>query len=297
VTLGAKPGLRDLYSQLFTIRRVEETLLGLFSKGLLRGTVHTCIGQEACAVGVVGAIDKGKDIVCSNHRGHGHFIAYCDDVEGLIYEVMGRPEGVCGGYGGSQHLHKNRFYSNGILGGMPPVAVGMGFAEKIKGTGAISVVFMGDGSQAEGSVYEAFNMASLWSVPVLFVVEHNQYAQSTHFSLEHAGFLADRAKPFDIPVTRVNGNEVELVRSKACEITDEIRHKSRPQLLFLDTYRIASHSKGDDLRDPQEIERNKAKDPLTLFKMKHNEQSWIEDVENEVNLRLSSLIAQLGVKI
>jgi TPP-dependent pyruvate/acetoin dehydrogenase alpha subunit len=286
---------KGIYYQLFLIRRVEETLLDLFSKGLLRGTVHTCIGQEGCAVGVINSIDKKKDVVCSNHRGHGHFIAYCDDVEGLIYEVMGKPEGICGGYGGSQHLHKNQFYSNGILGGMPPIAVGMGFAEKIKSSGAVSIVFMGDGSMAEGNVYEAFNMASLWDVPILFVVEHNQYAQSTHFSLEHAGILSDRSKPFGINTTVANGNDVLNVEKISRKIVDEIRINSRPQLLFLETYRIAPHSKGDDLRDPMEIEKNKLSDPLIYFKVKHQGELWIREVEDEVNDRLKRLLKQLEV--
>ena len=289
--------LKDTYHQLFTIRRVEETLLALFSKGLLRGTVHTCIGQEGCAVGVVSSIDKSKDIVCSNHRGHGHFIAYCDDVEGLIYEVMGKPEGICGGYGGSQHLHKNRFYSNGILGGMPPVAVGMGFAEKIKSSGAISVVFMGDGSMAEGNLYESFNMASLWNVPILFVVEHNQYAQSTHYSLEHAGVLSERPKPFGIKSTVANGNDVLTLQQKSAEILDEIRKDSRPQLLFLETYRIAPHSKGDDLRDREEIEKGKLNDPIVNFKKAYPGSSWIVDIENNVNKRLDTLMGLLGVTL
>jgi TPP-dependent pyruvate/acetoin dehydrogenase alpha subunit len=289
--------LKHIYYQLFAIRRVEETLLNFFSKGLLRGTVHTCIGQEGCAVGVMSAIDKSKDIVCSNHRGHGHFIAYCDDIEGLIYEVMGRPEGICGGYGGSQHLHKNRFYSNGILGGMPPVAVGMAFAEKIKSSGALSIVFMGDGSMAEGSVYESFNMASLWNVPILFVTEHNQYAQSTHHSLEHAGVLSERPKPFGIKTTVTNGNDVLSVHSTCSEIISEIRKDLKPQLLFLETYRIAPHSKGDDLRDPEEIELNKKRDPLVVFRNSHQDCAWMQDVEKEVEKRLDNLLDQLGVAL
>jgi acetoin:2,6-dichlorophenolindophenol oxidoreductase subunit alpha len=292
-----KSSSKQVYYQLYLIRRVEETLLDLFSKGLLRGTVHTCIGQEGCAVGVINAIDRKKDIVCSNHRGHGHFIAYCDDVEGLIYEVMGRPEGVCGGYGGSQHLHKNRFYSNGILGGMPPVAVGMALAEKLKSSGAISIVFMGDGSMGEGNVYEAFNMASLWNIPILFVVEHNQYAQSTHYSLEHAGVLSDRPKPFGIKSTVINGNDVIKVEQMSGQIINEIRADSRPQLLFLETYRIAPHSKGDDLRDPLEIERGKSNDPLKYLISNSSDKDWKEEVEKDVNDRILKLLNKLEVSL
>jgi len=289
--------VKDFFRQLFTIRRVEETLLSLFSKGLLRGTVHTCIGQEACAVGVINSLDKQKDLICSNHRGHGHFIAYCDEVEGLISEVMGRKDGICGGYGGSQHLQKDGFYSNGILGGMPPVAVGMGFAEKIKSSGAISAVFMGDGSMAEGNVYEAFNMASLWNVPILFIVEHNQYAQSTHYSLEHSGVLSERARPFGIETEVLNGNDVVGVYERAVKIVNEIRNDSRPRLLFLETYRIAPHSKGDDLRDPIEIEKNRSKDPILTLKKSYQNYTWFASVENEVNSRIELFLNQLGVKL
>jgi len=287
--------LIETYRQLFTIRRVEETLLELFSIGLLRGTVHTCIGQEACAVGIIGSLNKEIDIVCSNHRGHGHFIAYCDDIEGLMLEIMGKSNGVCGGYGGSQHLHKNNFYSNGILGGMRPIAVGMGFAEKIKLTGAISVVFMGDGSLAEGNIYEAFNMASLWNIPILFVVENNQYAQSTHYSHEHAGNIAERANPFGIKTEVINGNDVITVQKKSQAIVDQIREESKPQLLFLETYRLAPHSKGDDNRDPNEIELEKTKDPIVVFKHNFKEHGLLEDIENKVNERIQKFLKHLGI--
>lgn len=287
--------LKEIYRQLFSIRRVEETLLDLFSKGVLRGTIHTCIGQEACAVGVINSLNKELDIVCSNHRGHGHFIAYCDDIEGLILEIMGKREGVCGGYGGSQHLHKKNFFSNGILGGMPPIAVGMGFAEKIKSTGAISVVFMGDGSLAEGNIYEAFNMASLWNIPILFVIENNQYAQSTHYSMEHAGILSERAKPFGIETKIVDGNDVIAVQRVSHETIKQIREKSKPKLLFLETYRLASHSKGDDNRSMSEIELNKTKDPIIIFKNTFNEQILFDEIEKKVNSRIQLFLNLMGL--
>ena len=129
----ATPAYRsvDLYRTALTIRRVEETLLRLHGEGAIAGTVHTCIGQEACAAGVVSALDRDRDVIWSNHRGHGHYLAYCDDVDGLIAEVLGRETGVCRGIGGSQHLHRDNFYSNGILGGTAPCAVGSALAEKL----------------------------------------------------------------------------------------------------------------------------------------------------------------------
>jgi TPP-dependent pyruvate/acetoin dehydrogenase alpha subunit len=280
------------YKEMFLIRKVEETLLELFSKGLLRGTVHTCIGQEGCAVGVVHALNKETDTICSNHRGHGHFLAYCGNYQGLILEVMGRENGICKGVGGSQHLQFNNFYSNGILGGMVPVTVGMALAEKFKKTNGISVIFMGDGAMAEGTVYEAFNMASLWSSPVLFVVEQNQYAQSTPFQKEHAGDLSTRAHSFGIKTTVMSGNNVTEVHAAAVQITDEIRNTQKPQMLFLNTYRLAPHSKGDDLRDQQEIERNRANDPLLIFKKQHTDIDY-GSIEQDVVGMIEQFIAEI----
>ena len=275
-----------LFREMVLIRTVEEKLLELFSKGRLRGTVHTCIGQEACAVGVINALDKEKDIICSNHRGHGHFISYCNNYEKLILEIMGNETGICNGVGGSQHLHLKNFYSNGILGGMVPVTVGMALAEKTKETKSIGVVFIGDGAMAEGIVFESFNIASLWKIPVLFVVEHNQYAQSTPTCKEHSGDLSTRATTFGIKVTKQDGNCLTGVFEVTKKIVSEIRMNNEPQLLFLETYRLASHSKGDDLRDIDEIEVNKLRDPIILFKKAYSGLDYNlieEEIITEVN--------------
>lgn len=282
----------ELYQEMFLIRKVEETLLNLFSRGLLRGTVHTCIGQEACAVGVVNALNKQTDIVCSNHRGHGHFLAYCKNYESLILEVMGREEGLCKGVGGSQHLQYNNFYSNGILGGMVPVTVGMALAEKFKKTNAVGVIFIGDGAMAEGIVYEAFNMASLWKAPVLFVIEQNQYAQSTHYQKEQSGDLSTRGLSFGIKTTKVNGNIIQEVYENAVQIVSEIRETKHPQLLYLNTYRLAPHSKGDDLRDKAEIEKNMANDPLSLLKAEYKNIDY-EQIEKNIIEKLETFIHKI----
>jgi TPP-dependent pyruvate/acetoin dehydrogenase alpha subunit len=278
-----------LFREMVLIRTVEEKLLDLFSKGKLRGTVHTCIGQEACAVGVINALDKEKDIICSNHRGHGHFISYCNNYQKLILEIMGNENGLCNGVGGSQHLHLNNFYSNGILGGMVPVTVGMAFAEKKKNSKSIGVVFIGDGAMAEGIVYESFNIASLWKIPVLFVVEHNQYAQSTPTKKEHSGDLSTRASTFGIKVTKQDGNLLNEVLDITKKIVSEIRMNNEPQLLFLETYRLASHSKGDDLRDVNEIELNKLRDPIIMFKNSHPSLNII-DIKDEINREVDEFV-------
>ena len=163
----------SLYKMMYRIRRFEETVLDNFSSGLFHGTTHTYIGQEANAVGVISNLEP-DDLVFSNHRCHGHFIAYGGEIKALFAELMGRKTGVCGGIGGSQHIHWKNFYSNGILGGTVPIATGVSLAEKFKGTKTITVVFIGDGALGEGLVYESLNMAALWKAPILFVVENNQ---------------------------------------------------------------------------------------------------------------------------
>ncbi|HJV75267.1 MAG TPA: thiamine pyrophosphate-dependent dehydrogenase E1 component subunit alpha [Noviherbaspirillum sp.] len=288
--------LQSFYEQMALIRLTEEALLALFSEGYLRGTVHTCLGQEATAVGVMSALDKSRDIVCSNHRGHGHFLAYCEDVRGLVAEIMGLPSGICGGVGGSQHIHVKNFYTNGVLGGMPPVATGMAFAEKLKGNKIVSVVFLGDGAMAEGTLYEAMNLAALWKLPVLFVVEHNGYAQTTHWSVQHAGDLANRAPTFGVPVTDIDGNDVLQVAESAARLVHEIRETNEPKMLFLRTYRLGPHSKGDDLRDQQEIAFQRTQAPLARAR-KQLDADWCEKTDKRIADMVASLVIELKTEI
>ena len=249
---------------MFQIRTVEQSLLDLYNRGLLFGTVHTCIGQEVSAVAITDALDPNRDVIWSNHRGHGHYIAFTGDYQGLISEALGKATGACGGVGGSQHLHSANFYSNGILGGTVPCAVGCAFAEKFKATGGLVAVFFGDGALGEGVIYESMNIASLWNLPVLFVLEDNGYAQSTPKSCEHAGDLASRAQSFCIPTTVLRAVNVLEVSQAVSSIVDDIRQRSRPQFLVLETFRLAPHSKGDDTRSPEELALLREIDPLQL---------------------------------
>jgi len=139
------------------IRRTEETFLELFSKGKLNGTVHTCVGQEFSAIAFAGQL-KRSDFVFSNHRCHGHYISFTNDTKGLIAELFGKKSGTCGGIGSSQHLCNNNFFSNGLQGGIVPVAAGYALANKLKGTDAIGVVYIGDGTLGEGAVYESMHI-------------------------------------------------------------------------------------------------------------------------------------------
>ena len=258
--------VEELYALVFAIRTFEQSLLDLFSQGALVGTTHTCLGQEATAVGVVSALDRERDVILSNHRGHGHFLAYCGEVERLYLEIMGKPGGVCAGRGGSQHLHCRNFYSNGVLGGTVPVASGTALAEKQKGSGAVVVVFLGDGALGEGVVYESFNIASLWRLPVFFVVENNGFAQSTPCTLQIAGAIRARPEAFDIPTEERSTTDVRQVLSTACELVDAVRSECRPYCLVVHNYRLGPHSKGDDHRDPDEIQDAWEGEPLKILR-------------------------------
>lgn len=270
----------DLLAGMLMVRAVEIHLLNMFARGLLSGTVHTCWGQEACAIGVTAAIDRGRDILFSNHRGHGHYLGYCGDIEGLVAEIAGLSMGVCGGIGGSQHVQRDNFYTNGIQGASAPIVAGMALAEKRMQTGAVAVVFLGDGTFGEGAVYEAMNIAALWSLPMLFVVENNRIAQTTASELQHAGNLADRARPFGIPVRSVDGQDVDAVHRAAREAIAECRGSAKPQLLFLYTERFGPHSKGDDTRSEGELARIRARDPIEIYATRHDRVAELAEARN-----------------
>ena len=254
----------ELYRRLYLIRRFEETVLENFPKGVFYGTTHTYTGQEADAVGVLSALEAG-DIVFSNHRGHGHFLAYGGDPRALFAELMGRTTGVCGGRGGSQHLQWRNFYSNGVQGGIVPVATGMALAEKRKGSGAVTVAFLGDGTLGEGVIYEAFNMAALWSVPILFVLENNHIAQTTPIELAVAGDIAARFTAFGIPACELDSSDVLEIMPQAVELLAQVRQEAAPRALILHTWRFGPHSKGDDTRPADEIAQlRQRRDPLLI---------------------------------
>ena len=278
---------KELYKKMFLIRKFEELLLDLFSKGKLFGTTHTYVGQEAIAVSVMEHLNEA-DVVFSNHRCHGHFLAKEDDPEGLLAEIMGRKNGVCGGRGGSQHLHKNNFYSNGIQGGTVANALGMAFAEKYNQTGNIVVVFMGDGTWGEGISYESLNMASLWSVPLLVVVENNRYAQSTPVELNLAGSIFQRVQAFDIEADEVESNDVAVLYPKFEEAVKFVREKQKPFVQIVNTYRLNAHSKGDDDRSKGEVEKWWEKEPLLYLETKMPKED-VDQIKLSVEKRLQGI--------
>jgi TPP-dependent pyruvate/acetoin dehydrogenase alpha subunit len=275
------------FERMLLIRRTEEKLLWLFSKGQINGTTHTSLGQECCSVGVISALDLARDVVFSNHRCHGHFLAYGGPLDRLLGELMGKRVGVCGGIGGSQHLQYRNFYSNGIQGGIVPAATGMALAEKLKQSGAVTTVFLGDGTFGEGAVYEAFNIASLWGLPVLFVVEANGFAQSTPTDLELAGSMAARPRAFGIATEEVQVESPQQVHRVAAALVETVRSQCRPRCMILHTYRLGPHSKGDDLRSAGELGAAAERDPLNRLL-----QALPPDRVEAAEQRVASLLAQ-----
>ena len=274
------------YRSMLRIRRFEETVLVEFSRGHFFGTTHTYIGQEANAVGVLENIDP-DDIVVSNHRSHGHFLAYGGDLRALFAEIMGKSTGVSGGRGGSQHLHWKNFYSNGVLGGTIPIATGLALAEKFNQRETITVTFLGDGALGEGILYESLNMASLWSAPILFVLENNHIAQTTPVEMNLAGDIASRFSAFSIETEVLDTSDVLEIQSAARQSISEVRKSSSPQALILNTYRFGPHSKGDDTRPKEQIlALQKNRDPLLIHE-KHFNQDQIKTIKQEVNHEVS----------
>jgi 2-oxoisovalerate dehydrogenase E1 component len=254
----------SLYAYGDLIRRTEQLILTQFSRGLVSGTTHTCLGQELCQMAVVRALDHPDDAVLSNHRNHGHFLTYSGEFVGLVAEIMGRQAGVCGGRGGSQHLAYRHFHSNGVQGGMSAIGVGLALGHKRKNEDAVVAIMVGDGTLGEGLLYESLNLASIWQVRVLLVVENNGIAQTTDTAATIGGRIGDRGAAFGLKVWHLDDADPDLfVRAEA--IIAEVRETGKPGFLVIDTRRLGPHSKGDDLRDAAEMKAIRARDPLAAL--------------------------------
>jgi 2-oxoisovalerate dehydrogenase E1 component len=264
------------------IRATEERLLKLFSEGKLFGTVHTCIGQEFVGVSVARQLGE-HDTLFSNHRGHGHFLSYTRNVEGLIGEVMGKANGVCAGRGGSQHLQQDGFYSNGIQGGIAPVATGLGLAHQLAGNGGISVVYLGDGTLGQGAVYESFNFASRWNIPVLFICENNLFAQSTSQTQTLAGDIGLRAEAFGIRSGHSNTWEWPQLFDDIEETIAYIRREGRPAFHLVDTFRLMAHSKGDDNRPESYVGPHRERDPIDALTKRFADDPRLIEMQRQVD--------------
>jgi 2-oxoisovalerate dehydrogenase E1 component len=254
----------EIYAYGQLIRLTEELILGQFSRGLVSGTTHTCLGQEIAALSVVRALDHPEDAVLSNHRNHGHFLAYSGDFLGLVAEIMGREAGVCRGRGGSQHLAWHHFHSNGVQAGMMGIAGGLALARRKQARGGLVAAMIGDGTLGQGLVYESMNLASVWQAPLLVVVENNGIAQTTYTRETIGGSIDARGAAFGFATWHFSDDDPEFCR-KVADVVAEVRGAGRPGYLVIDTRRMGPHSKGDDLRAGEEMADIRGRDPLAAL--------------------------------
>jgi TPP-dependent pyruvate/acetoin dehydrogenase alpha subunit len=267
---GSADDARRVLATMWTIRRFEEAVDEMFARGLLYGTMHLSIGQEASATGACLAL-RDDDVITSTHRGHGHCIAKGADLGRMMAELLARDTGYCRGRGGSMHIadvSKGNLGANGIVAGGIPIAVGAGLALKLQGTDKVALSFFGDGATSEGAFHESVNLAAIWDLPVVFVCENNHYGMS--MSVEEVSRLervADRAAGYGIPGVTVDGNDVQAVYDAASEAVATARAGRGPTLIEAITYRWKGHSKSDQnlYRTREEIESWRQRDPVDRF--------------------------------
>ncbi|MBM3628581.1 MAG: thiamine pyrophosphate-dependent dehydrogenase E1 component subunit alpha [Alphaproteobacteria bacterium] len=268
------------------VRRFEEAAEQSYIRGLIHGTMHLSIGQEASAVGAVAAL-RPDDYILSTHRGHGHCIAKGADPRFMFAEFFGKDTGYCRGRGGSMHIADvagGNLGANGIVGGGLPIAVGVGLSAKMRRSGQVCMVFFGDGASNEGAFHEALNLASIWKLPVVFVCENNKYgmSMSTARSMPVAN-VADRAAAYAMPGVIVDGNDLLAVVEAADEACARARRGEGPSLLECKTYRLRGHSKSDRnlYRTKEEIEAWRARDPIARLRDALVEAGRLDAVEAE----------------
>jgi len=257
------------------IRCFEERCQKLFNQGKLPGFVHLYIGQEAVAVGTCLAL-KQSDQITSNHRGHGHVIAKGGDVKRMFAELLGKSDGYCKGKGGSMHIvdfASGMLGTNGIVGAGIPIATGAAFASKYKRSGQVAVSFFGDGATNQGVFFEALNLSALWKLPIIFLVEHNQYTEWSRTSDLSVGDTVSRAAPFGVPAVSIDGNNIEEVFDAVTTAVDRGRNGEGPSLVECMTYRWSGHNLGEeafasDYRPVAEIASWKNRDPIKLLTQK-----------------------------
>ncbi len=262
--------LREALRRMYLIRRFEEGAEDAYMRGLIHGTMHLSIGQEASAVGACMDLRK-SDYITSTHRGHGHCIAKGADPKLMFAEFFGKEEGYCRGRGGSMHIadvESGNLGANGIVGGGLPIAVGAALAIRKQKRDDVALCFFGDGASNEGAFHEALNMAAIWKLPVLFICENNKYGMSVSTERSMAvKNVADRASAYHMPGEIVDGNRIEDVAECIMQATARARNGEGPTLIECKTYRIRGHSKSDRnrYRTKEEIEEWQARDPIGRF--------------------------------
>lgn len=262
--------LHGFLRQMYLIRQFEEGAEQAYTRGLVHGTMHLSIGQEASAVGVCSVLERA-DYITSTHRGHGHCIAKGAEPKFMFAEFFGKDTGYCRGRGGSMHiadLATGNLGANGIVGGGLPIAVGAALALQQERKPQVVVSFFGDGANNEGAFHESLNMAAIWKLPVVFVCENNQYGMSTSTERSTAvKRIAQRAQAYDMPGVTVDGNDFAAVAEAAAQAVERAREGQGPSLLECLTYRHRGHSKSDRnrYRTKEEIESWIARDPINRF--------------------------------
>lgn len=265
--------LPKVLEDMIFLRTFEEKASDAYRNGLIGGFCHLYIGQEAVVCGTYLAIDPTKDQVVTSYRDHAHILLAGTDPKSVMAELFGRSTGISKGKGGSMHLFdtQNRFYGgHGIVGAQVSIGTGIGFANKYQENGALCVTFFGDGACHQGQVYESFNMAKLWNLPVIYVLENNKYAMGT--SVPRSSSVVDlykRGESFGIPGVRVNGMDVFEVKRAMDAACKHVREGNGPMLLEVDTYRYRGHSMSDPAkyRERSEVDHyRETKDPLETLK-------------------------------
>ncbi|MBO6637858.1 MAG: thiamine pyrophosphate-dependent dehydrogenase E1 component subunit alpha [Roseitalea sp.] len=274
--------LIDALRKMYLIRRFEEGAEDSYTRGLIHGTMHLSIGQEASAVGACMSLTD-DDKITSTHRGHGHCVAKGADLGKMFAEFFGKETGYCRGRGGSMHIadvEKGNLGANGIVAGGIPIAVGAALSAKRLGTGAVTVCFFGDGANNEGAFHEALNMASVWKLPVVFVCENNRYGMSTSTERSTAvKSIADRAAAYSMPGERVDGNDFSAVTEAVDAAVARARNGDGPSLIENVTYRWRGHSKSDRnrYRTKEEIAQWQERDPIARMAAMLTEHGIIDD--------------------
>jgi pyruvate dehydrogenase E1 component alpha subunit len=281
------------YRSMLLIRRFEEKAGQMYGMGLIGGFCHLYIGEEAVVVGCMAAVEEGDTIVTS-YRDHGHMLACGMDPKGVMAELTGRRGGYSRGKGGSMHMfsrEKNFFGGHGIVAAQVPIGTGLGFAHKYRDNGRVSLTFLGDGAMNQGQVYESFNMAALWKLPIVYVIENNKYGMGTSVTRASASHdLFGRGAPFGIPGHQVDGMNVVAVIQAAAEAVASARSGKGPYILEMLTYRYRGHSMSDPAkyRTRDEVSRMREEhDPIDQAKKRLMEggladEAKLKDIDKEV---------------
>ena len=277
----SREDLLRAYRTMRTIRDFEERIHVEFATGEIPGFVHLYVGEEASAVGVCMHL-TASDQIASTHRGHGHCIAKGCDVPRMMHEIYGRRDGLCGGKGGSMHiadLSKGMLGANGIVGGGPPLICGAALTAKVLKTGGVAVAFLGDGASNQGTTLESYNLATIWKLPAVFVVEDNGYAESTSSSYAVGGNQVERAKGFGMPAQEVDGFDFFAVHDAARAAVERARAGEGPSLIHVRLARYFGHFEGDatTYRAPGEVDRLRSeRDCLAHFRARVTEAALLE---------------------